>query len=70
MAEFSDKWVRHLRTRNRQDRDKGGESQIFICDICGDESHTIEAWREHAQIDPEHRSKWPTAQAAEEYVKG
>ncbi|GKU08730.1 unnamed protein product [Fusarium langsethiae] len=70
MADITKKWVRHLRTRDRQDRDKGGESQNFVCDIYADEPHTIEAWREHAQIDPEHRSKWPTAQAAGEYVKG
>lgn len=71
MADFSSKWVRHLRIRDRQGRDKGGESQsYYTCDICGNESHTIEAWREHAQSDNEHRSKWPTAQAADEYVKG
>ncbi|CAG2017366.1 unnamed protein product, partial [Fusarium graminearum] len=71
MADFSNAWVRHLRIRDRQDRDKGGDSESYTCGVCGNESHTIEAWREHTQIDAEHRSKWPTAQAAEEeYVKG
>ncbi|RGP79609.1 hypothetical protein FLONG3_2357 [Fusarium longipes] len=74
MADFTNKWVRHLRTQDRQDKgkdkDRGEPPQSFICDICGDESQTIEAWREHAQIDPEHCAKWPTAQAADEYVKG
>ncbi|CEI40966.1 unnamed protein product [Fusarium venenatum] len=57
MADIANKWVRHLRTQDRQVRDKGGESQSFVCEICGDESHTIEAWREHARIDPEHRKE-------------
>ncbi|KPA39429.1 hypothetical protein FLAG1_07705 [Fusarium langsethiae] len=70
MADITNKWVRHLRTQDRQNRDKGEKSQSFICDICGDESDTTKAWCEHTQIDPEHRSKWPTAQAAEEYIEG
>ncbi|KAM0360231.1 hypothetical protein ACHAPK_011855, partial [Fusarium culmorum] len=71
MADLSSKWVRHLRIQDRQDRDKGGDSESYSCGVCGNESHTIEAWREHTQLDAEHRSKWPTAQAAEEeYVKG
>jgi hypothetical protein len=73
MADITNKWVRHLRTQDRHDKDKDrdrAEPQSFTCDICGNESKTIEAWREHAQVDPEHRSKWPTPQAAEEYVKG
>lgn len=73
MADITNKWVRHLRTQDRQDKDKDkdrGELQSFTCEICGDEPKTLEAWREHTQVDPEHRSKWPTPQAADEYVKG
>ncbi|EKJ74774.1 hypothetical protein FPSE_05109 [Fusarium pseudograminearum CS3096] len=67
MADFSSKWVRHLRIRDRQGRDKGGESQSYICDICGNESHTIEAWREHAQSDNEHRKdQVPSGAAVDE----
>ena len=73
MADITNKWVRHLRTQDRHDKDKDrdrAEPQSLTCDICGNESKTIEEWREHAQVDSEHRSKVSTPQTAEQYVKG
>ncbi|KAF5537286.1 Telomerase-binding EST1A [Fusarium mexicanum] len=62
MAGITDKWVRHLRTRDRQDK---ADSHSFTCDICGDEIKTLEAWLEHAKSDQEHEEKWPTLEAAQ-----
>ncbi|KAF5645484.1 Telomerase-binding EST1A [Fusarium sp. NRRL 52700] len=62
MAGITDKWVQHLRTRDRQDK---AEAHSFTCDICGDEIKTLEAWLEHAKSDQEHQEKWPTLEAAQ-----
>lgn len=62
MAGITDKWVRHLRTRDRQDK---AESHSFTCDICGDEIKTLETWLDHAKSDQEHQEKWPTLEAAQ-----
>ncbi|EWY95545.1 hypothetical protein FOYG_04565 [Fusarium oxysporum NRRL 32931] len=62
MAGITDKWVRHLRTRDRQDK---ADSHSFTCDICGDEIKTLEAWLEHAKSDQEHQEKWPTLESAQ-----
>ncbi|KAF9776804.1 hypothetical protein IL306_004950, partial [Fusarium sp. DS 682] len=63
MAGITDKWVRHLRTRDRQNK---AESQSFTCDICGDEIKSLEAWLEHAKSDADHREKWPTLESAQQ----
>ncbi|KAF4447843.1 hypothetical protein F53441_8648 [Fusarium austroafricanum] len=57
MAGITDKWVRHLRTRDRQDK---ADSQHSTCDICGDEIKSAEEWLEHVKSDVKHREKWPT----------
>jgi hypothetical protein len=67
MAALQDKWVRHLRTRERQGKT---EFQSITCDICNSELKSIEAWQKHAQSDDDHKQKWPTPQAAELYVQG
>ncbi|KAM0344031.1 hypothetical protein ACHAPU_007934 [Fusarium lateritium] len=67
MAGITDKWVAHLRTRERQGKI---EFQPTTCEVCGDEIKTIETWREHAQSDEAHKQKWPTTQSAETYVQG
>ncbi|KAF4963374.1 hypothetical protein FSARC_8624, partial [Fusarium sarcochroum] len=71
MAGITDKWVRHLRTRDRQGQGQDKtESQSFKCEICNTEIKNIDAWREHVQIDPDHRDKWSTPQAVQDsYVK-
>ncbi|SCO54578.1 uncharacterized protein FFNC_15580 [Fusarium fujikuroi] len=62
MAGITDKWVRHLRTRDRQDK---AESHSVRCGICGDEIKTSIAWLDHAKSDQEHLEKWPTLEAAQ-----
>ncbi|KAF4956772.1 hypothetical protein FSARC_11473 [Fusarium sarcochroum] len=71
MAGITDKWVRHLRTRDRQGQGQDKtKSQSFKCEICNTEIKNIDAWREHVQIDPDHRDKWSTPQAVQDsYVK-
>ncbi|KAF5251398.1 hypothetical protein FANTH_3504 [Fusarium anthophilum] len=62
MAGITDKWVRHLRTRDRQDK---AESDSFTCNICGEGINTLEAWLEHAKSDQKHQEKWPTLESAQ-----
>ncbi|KAF4989226.1 hypothetical protein FGRMN_9239 [Fusarium graminum] len=67
MAGISDKWVAHLRTRERQVKT---EVPTITCEVCDAEVKTIEAWRGHAQSDDDHKQKWPTPHDAEIYVQG
>ncbi|KAF5025707.1 hypothetical protein F66182_2212 [Fusarium sp. NRRL 66182] len=67
MAGIADRWVAHLRTRDRQDK---VEPQQFTCDVCNDEIKTLEAWREHVQLKLDHRDRWPTPQEVDDiYLK-